>query len=60
MVCGRAWYNWRLPRRVLAAVGIGDSGYEDALLDKAVLTAYYGVVGLWFWRYCREGRWYAL
>ena len=42
------------------AVGIGDSGYEDALLDKAVLTAYYGVVGLWFWRYCREGRWYAL
>lgn len=39
------------------AVGIGDSGYEDALLDKAVLTAYYGeLLGLWFWRYCREGR----
>ena len=26
------------------AVGIRDSGYEDALLGKAVLTAYYGVV----------------
>ena len=44
------------------AVGIGDSGYEDALLDKAVLTAYYGVVRVvvLVWRYCREGRWYAL
>ena len=47
-MCGGGGGNGVLGGRIIGdggdAVGIRDSGYEDALLGKAVLTAYYGQV----------------